>query len=79
MQLPLARNLPERLISPSIDVQRSGTRREDLLFSQSEYQSVVLMRRMNDLLDPKERTQVILNKMKQAKNNQEFLAMLKEG
>ena len=79
MELHLDRNLAERRIYPSIDVQRSGTRREDLLFSQSEYQSVVLMRRMNDLLDPKERTQVILNKMKQAKNNQEFLAMLKEG
>ena len=79
MELHLDRKLAERRIYPSIDVQRSGTRREDLLFSQSEYQAVLLMRRMNDLLDPKERTEAILNRMKQMKTNQAFLASLKEG
>lgn len=79
MELHLDRILAERRIYPAIDVQRSGTRREDLLFSQNEYQSVILMRRMNDILDPKERTQVLVNKLKQTKSNQEFLATLKEG
>lgn len=79
MELHLDRELAERRIWPAIDVQRSGTRREDLLFSQSEYQSVVLMRRMIDMLDPRERTSVLVAKMKNTKNNKEFLATLKEG
>lgn len=79
MELHLDRKLAERRIYPSIDVQRSGTRREDLLFSDSDYQAVLLMRRMYDLLDPKERTQALLGRMKQTKTNKEFLASLKEG
>ncbi len=79
MELHLDRNLAERRVFPAIDVQRSGTRREDLLFSTSDYQSVVLMRRMIDMLDPKERTSVLVGKMKNTKDNKEFLATLKEG
>lgn len=79
MELHLDRKLAERRIYPSIDIQRSGTRREDLLFTPTEYQSLVMMRRMIDMLDPKEHTQVIINRMKGTKNNKEFLATLKEG
>ena len=79
MELHLDRELAERRIFPAIDVQRSGTRREDLLFSQAEYQSIVMMRRMIDMLDPRERTAVMVGRMKNTKNNKEFLATLKEG
>ena len=79
MELILDRTLTERRVYPAIDIQRSGTRNEDLLFTQSDYQSVITMRRMLDLLGKDERTMIILDKLKKTKSNKEFLASLKEG
>jgi len=79
MELVLDRRLADRRIFPSIDIQRSGTRKEELLFSNSDYQSVVLMRRMLDVLNDDERSQLVIDKMKKHKSNKEFLASLKEG
>ncbi len=79
MELVLDRAIAERRIYPAIDVQRSGTRREDLLFSQSDYQSVIVMRRMIDVLGKDERTSLLLERLKKTKSNKEFLASLKEG
>jgi transcription termination factor Rho len=75
MELVLDRRLSER----RIDVYKSGTRREDLLFSSSEYQSVVMMRRMLDMLNDDERTSVMVERLGKSKSNKEFLAALKEG
>lgn len=79
MELFLDRALAERRIFPAIDIYKSGTRNENLLFSQSDYQSVVTMRRMIDLLGKDERTQVAIDRLKKTKGNKEFLASLKEG
>ncbi len=79
MELILDRNLTERRVYPAIDIPHSGTRNEDLLFTQSDYQSVITMRRMIDLLGKDERTIIILDKLKKTKSNKEFLASLKEG
>ncbi len=79
MELVLDRQLADRRIHPAIDVQRSGTRREDLLFSQSDYQSIIVMRRMIDVLNKDERTQLLMDRLKKTKSNKEFLAGLKEG
>lgn len=79
MELHLDRQLAERRIYPAIDVMRSGTRREDLLFDSVEYQSVIMLRRMLDMLDNKERTSVMVDRMKHTKSNKEFLATLKDG
>jgi transcription termination factor Rho len=79
MELVLDRRLSERRIFPAIDVYKSGTRREDLLFSSSEYQSVVMMRRMLDMLNDDERTSVMVERLGKSKSNKEFLATLKEG
>jgi transcription termination factor Rho len=79
MELWLDRGLTERRIYPAIDIQKSGTRNEDLLFTQTDYQSVITMRRMIDLLGKDERTIIILDKLKKTKSNKEFLASLKEG
>ena len=78
MELHLDRKLAERRIYPAIDVQRSSTRREDLLFSSVEYQNIVLMRRMLDLLSDGERTSMLVDRLKKTKTNKEFLASLKE-
>jgi len=79
MELILDRTLAERRIYPGIDIQRSGTRNEDLLFSQSDYQSVITMRRMIDMLGKDERTSILVDRLKKTKSNKEFLASLKEG
>ncbi|PWU22592.1 transcription termination factor Rho, partial [Candidatus Cerribacteria bacterium 'Amazon FNV 2010 28 9'] len=79
MELILDRSLAERRIFPAIDIQKSGTRNEDLLFSQSDYQSIITMHRMIDMLGKDERTEVLLSRLKQTKTNKTFLASLKEG
>ncbi len=79
MELVLDRKLANRRVFPAVDVQASGTRREDLLFNGTDYQSIVLMRRMIDMLGENERTDVILERLKKTKSNKEFLASLKNG
>ena len=79
MELHLDRRLADRRVWPSIDIVHSGTRKEELLFSQSDYQSIITMRRMVDILGPDERTEVFLDRLRRTKSNKEFLASLKEG
>jgi len=85
MELHLDRRLAERRVYPAIDVMKSGTRREDLLFSGTEYQSIILLRRMIDMIsqngngDSLGYVQDLINRLMKTKSNQEFLANLKEG
>ena len=79
MELHLDRRLAERRIYPAIDVMRSGTRRDDLLFESMDYQSIILMRRMLDMLNDSERTEVLAGRIAKTKSNKEFLASLKDG
>jgi transcription termination factor Rho len=76
MELHLSRKLAERRIFPSIDIQRSGTRQEQLLFSKEDYEKIVTMRRMIDVLDSQERTEVMLERLRKMKSNKEFLKSL---
>lgn len=80
MELVLDRKLAERRIYPAVDILKSSTRRDDLLFSNSEYQSVVLMRNMiSQLNDREQAVNLVLGRLKKTKTNKEFLASLKEG
>lgn len=78
-ELHLDRRLAERRIHPAINIQRSGTRRDDLLFDSTTYQAIVTMHRMFDMLNDDERTEVLVERLKKSKSNKEFLASLKEG
>jgi len=78
-EVHLERRLAERRVYPAIDVQKSGTRRDDLLIKGMTYQSVLTLHRMLDMLDRDERTQTIVNQLKKTKSNKDFLASLKEG
>ncbi len=73
MELHLSRSLAERRVFPAIDVQRSGTRKEELLFSPEEYKKIVTLRRMLDMLSQEERTELLLRQMGKFKTNKEFL------
>jgi len=78
-EIHLDRRLAERRIYPAIDVQRSGTRRDDLLIDPMTYQSVLTLQRMLDMVDKEQRTQTLLDRLKRYSTNKEFLASLKEG
>ena len=83
-ELWLDRRLAEKRIFPAIDIQKSGTRRDDLLLDESTYQRVVLLRRMTALVgqnssNQTESTELILERLSRTKTNQDFLATLKEA
>lgn len=79
MELHLDRALEQRRIFPAIDAMRSGTRQEQLLFSKEDYDKVVVLRRMLDILGKNERTSLLIERLKKTKSNKEFLNTLKEG
>ncbi len=88
MELHLSRRLQERRIFPAIDIERSSTRREDLLLGPDILSRVWLMRRMylqmiatppqGAGMDPAVATEAILQRLSRTKDNQEFLENLTE-
>ncbi|MEX1195528.1 MAG: transcription termination factor Rho [Dehalococcoidia bacterium] len=83
-ELWLDRRLAEKRVYPSIDIQKSGTRRDDLLLDEQTYQRVVLLRRMTALVgqnsnNQSESTELILERLSRTKTNAEFLNTLKEA
>ncbi|MEO8581619.1 MAG: transcription termination factor Rho [Patescibacteria group bacterium] len=78
-ELHLDRRLAERRIYPAINIQKSGTRRDDLLYDSQTYQSIVTLHRMFDMLNEDERTPTFIERLKKTKSNKDFLASLKEG
>ena len=82
MELHLDRRLSERRIFPAIDIQRSSTRREELLMDESSLKQVWLLRRMVGMVsngsstNPTEATQLVLERLAKTPNNAEFLATL---
>lgn len=73
MEITLDRKLSERRIFPAIDLNRSSTRREDLLLTQKEIEGVWALRKMLSSGDPQETTDQLLNMMQKTKNNEEFI------
>ncbi len=79
MELHLDRRLAERRYFPAIDIVRSGTRREELLFSEETLQQIQLLRRMVSLISndgSSSATERVLERMSKFSNNQEFLSNL---
>jgi transcription termination factor Rho len=89
MELLLSRKLQERRIFPAVDIERSSTRREDLLLGPDILQRVWLMRRMyiqmtsnppqGAGMDAAVATEAIITRLSKAKNNQEFLENLTDA
>jgi transcription termination factor Rho len=76
MELHLSRKLQERRIFPAFDIERSGTRREDLLIDEESLQSIWVMRqRFLDAQSPAHAMQELLQVLKQTKTNEDFLAL----
>ncbi len=79
MEVHLTRRLAERRVFPAIDIQRSGTRQEELLYGKVTYPKIVTMRKMIDMLGADERTELFLERLMKTKSNAEFLKTLNRG
>jgi transcription termination factor Rho len=83
-ELFLDRRMAEKRSFPAIDIQRSSTRRDDLLLDEQTYQRVLLLRRMTYLVSQSspgtsEATELILERLQRTRNNEEFLATIKDA
>jgi transcription termination factor Rho len=79
MELHLERKFAEKRIFPAIDIEKTGTRHEELLFDEETFKKVATLRRMLSLLSPEERLTVLIEKLSKTKNNKEFLESLNKG
>jgi len=73
MEVHLDRHLVDRRIFPSINVELSGTRKEELLYHPDEYSRVVVLRRALTGVPPVEAMELLLGKLKRTRSNIEFL------
>jgi transcription termination factor Rho len=73
MELYLSRELADRRIFPSFDLMRSGTRREELLFSEEEMKKIHLLRRALSGTKPQEAMEAMLGRLKLTATNKDFL------
>jgi len=76
MELHLDRKLSEKRIFPAIDLQKSGTRREELLLSQKEMESIWAIRKAMANMGNAEVTETLINRLVQTKNNDEFISAI---
>jgi transcription termination factor Rho len=73
MEVHLDRKLSEKRIFPAIDVNKSGTRREELLLSQKELEAIWAIRKAISNMGTADVTEMLINKLMQTKNNEEFV------
>jgi transcription termination factor Rho len=78
MELHLDRKLSEKRIFPAINLNKSGTRREDLLMSQDELEAVWTMRRAMANIGTQEVTENIIDQLAHTKNNSDFIKIIKK-
>jgi len=76
MELALDRNLVDKRIFPAINIERSGTRKEELLLHPDELAKIWIMRRALNGVPPVEAMELIINRLKKSKTNVEFLMAL---
>ncbi len=79
MELHLDRKLAEKRIFPALDIQRSSTRREELLLAPEALRQVWTLRRMVSMVGDNDGTELMLTRMAKTKTNVEFLATLNRG
>ncbi len=73
MELVLDRNLSERRIFPAIDLQKSGTRRDDLLLTREEAEAMNIIRKALNGAHPEDATEKLINMCAHTRNNQDFV------
>ncbi len=76
MEGVLDRKLSDRRVFPALDLNRSGTRKEELLLTPDVLNRVYLLRKITSDLNPVEAMEFILDKMRGTKSNKEFLSSM---
>jgi transcription termination factor Rho len=76
MELRLDRKMEQKRIFPAIDIQASGTRREELLLGKDELETVWKLRRLLATMDTDASLQLLIDKLRATKSNTQFLQMI---
>ena len=79
MELELDRKIADRRIFPAIDINKSGTRKEELLLTQEEINRVFLLRNFLGDMPPDESIVFLLKQLMRSKNNKEFFVQMAQG
>ncbi|MCO5099908.1 MAG: transcription termination factor Rho [Burkholderiaceae bacterium] len=79
MELHLNRRMMEKRVYPAIDINRSGTRREELLIKPEVLQKIWILRKLLHDMDELDAMEFLLDKVRQTKSNQEFFEMMRRG
>jgi transcription termination factor Rho len=79
MEIVLDRHIADKRIFPAIDLNRSGTRREELLLPEKELNRMYLIRNFLADMPPAESIEFLIQRMKRTANNEEFLDSMQEG
>ncbi len=79
LEIHLDRKLTDRRVFPSIDIQKSGTRKEELLIPKEDLSRVWVLRKVLTPLSPVEAMELLLSRMAKTKTNQDFLAAMSNG
>jgi len=77
MEIHLARRIAEKRVYPAIDINRSGTRREELMIAQAQLQKVWILRKLLHPMDEIQAIEFMLDKLKATKSNTEFFNFMK--
>ena len=78
MEIILDRKLVDKRVFPAIDIQRSGTRKEELLIPKEDLQRVFILRRVLNPLSPVEAMELLISRLEKTRNNAEFLANMNQ-
>ena len=73
LEINLDRKLTEKRIFPSIDINKSGTRKEELLLAPADFNRIIVLRRVLSQLSPTEAMELLLDKLSKTKANSDFL------
>jgi transcription termination factor Rho len=79
MEVHLDRRAAEKRVYPALNVNRSGTRKEELLIKPEILQRVWVLRKMMFAMDELEATEFLIDKLKATKNNAEFFDSMKKS
>lgn len=79
MEIHLDRRLSDKRIFPAIDIERSGTRKEELLFTPEELQMIWTLRRALAQFESTQATELLIDKIKKTRNNYEFLTSIQKS
>jgi transcription termination factor Rho len=77
LEVVLDRKLVDKRIWPAIDINRSGTRREEMLLDPDEHRRVCILRRVLNDMNPVDAMELMVSRLQKTKSNAEFLMSMK--